>query len=66
MENIGDIFTKDGIKEVSIGQVLRFEREGKIHSYKVVKRHIKRREVWVRPVRLYRPDEVQFKDKVEE
>lgn len=62
-ENIGDIFTKEGIKNVTVGQVLGFQQDGKLQRYKVVKRNIKRREVWVRPVTLYHPDQVHITDK---
>ncbi|SIC59875.1 hypothetical protein [Mycobacteroides abscessus] len=62
-ENIGDIFTKEGLKNVTVGQVLGFQQDGKLQRYKVVKRNIKRREIWVRPVKLYRPADVQVTDK---
>lgn len=61
--DIGSDFTKDGIKRLSIGQVLTFEQDGKQSSYKIVKRHVKRGELWVRPIRLYRPEEMKVVDK---
>jgi len=65
MENIGDLFTQDGIKKISIGQTLTFILDGEKNSYKVVRRHIKRKELWVRPIKLYHPDDVHVVDKVD-
>lgn len=63
-ENIGDVFTKDGLKAISVGQTLLFNKDGKELSFKVVRRHVKRHELWVRPIHLYHPDEVAIVDKV--
>lgn len=63
-ENIGDVFTKDGLKNINVGQTLTFNKDGKTASYKVVRRHVKRHELWVRPITLYLPDEVAIVDKV--
>lgn len=61
--NIGDMITPEGFKAIAVGQTLGFQKDGKLTRYKVVRRHVKRKELWVRPITLYKPEDVQVKDK---
>jgi hypothetical protein len=62
-ENIGDMFTPEGLAKLSVGQTLTYRLDGVETTYKIVKRSLKRQELWVRPIRLYKPDEVKVVDK---
>lgn len=53
-ENIGDIFTKEGIRKVNVGQTLTFEQDGERKTYRVVRRNLKKHKLLVRPVQLYK------------
>lgn len=63
-ENIGDQFTKQGIKKLAVGQVLTFLQNGERKEYKIVRRHLRRQEIWVRPIQLYSTESIVDKDKV--
>ncbi|MFE7720104.1 hypothetical protein ACFU44_13805 [Nocardia rhizosphaerihabitans] len=62
-ENIGDMLTPAGLAKIKVGQTLGFKQEdGTIKNYKVVKRRVKRQELWVRPIQLYKPEQVKVVD----
>jgi bifunctional DNA-binding transcriptional regulator/antitoxin component of YhaV-PrlF toxin-antitoxin module len=61
-EDIGDVFTPEGIQKLKQGQLLRFEYEGSIVEYIITKLNRKSGRVFARQVRTYHPDEVQTED----
>lgn len=56
--NIADELTDKGIAELTLGQILRFKDGELITELKVVKKNIRKREVWVRPVVTFLPEEL--------
>lgn len=56
--NIADELTDEGVANLTLGQILRFKKGEEIIELKVVKKHTKKREVWVRPVRTFTPEEL--------
>lgn len=56
-------FTDQFYDEVKAGKVLVFDYEGSEISMKI--KRISGKKVWAENITLYRPDEVQIKDKVE-
>lgn len=59
-QNISDILTPEGIDKLQPGHILRFNFEGSINEYKVMR--IYKGKVWVKQARTYHPDEVQITD----
>ena len=55
--------TKKGQRELKVGQVLMFNFEGSETHLKIMRK--KNGKVWVKEVYLYKPEEVQVRDKVE-
>lgn len=63
-QEIGDVFTKEGIDKLKTGQILRFlESEDKINELKITKINRKSGKVWVDDIKTYHPNEVNIKDK---
>lgn len=63
-EDIGDVFTPEGIQKLKQGQLLRFEYEGSIVEYIITKLNRKSGKVFARQVRTYHPDEATITDKL--
>lgn len=61
-ENIGQMFTDEGLAKLSKGQILIFTNESEKVSYKITKINKKEHECWIIPVRTYLPDEVKIVD----
>lgn len=61
-QEIGDVFTKDGIAKLKTGQILRFDYEGSMNEYKITKLNRKSGKVWVKDVKTYHPDQVEVED----
>lgn len=61
-QEIGDIFTKEGVAKLKTGQILRFSYEGSMNEYKITKLNRKSGKVWVDDVKTYHPDQVQTED----
>lgn len=62
-QEIGDIFTKEGIGKLKTGQVLRFLKdENTIVELQITKINRKSCKVWAQDIKTYHPDEVRIKD----
>lgn len=55
--------TKQGQKNLQVGQVLIFDFEGSPVHLKIMRKH--NGKVWAKPNYIYLPEEVEVKDKVE-
>ena len=60
-QNIGDIFTEEGISKLKVSQILTFVQEGHKKEYKITK--LTKKDCWVIPVKTYNVDEVKVVDK---
>lgn len=64
--NIAEDLTDDGIAKLKIGQVLRFQGKERVTELKVIKKHLKKRELWVREIVTFTPEELDGTVKVVE
>lgn len=55
-----DVITKEGAKDLNVGQILMFDLDGYRNDYKITK--ISKGEVWAKKVRTYSLDEVDLGD----
>lgn len=60
-ENLGDMFTPDGLARLKAGQVLVFDYEGERIKFKIMR--ITGSKCWAKRVTLYREDQVKIIDK---
>lgn len=60
---IGDAFTPEGLAKVKAGQILKFNYEGSIVNYKVMRKNRKSGKCFVKPVDLYTEDQVSVVDR---
>ena len=61
-EDLSDIFTKEGIKKLSKGQLLRFEFEGSISEFIITRLNKKSGIVMAKEVHTKHPDQVEVED----
>lgn len=61
--DISEIFTKEGIKKLTKGQILRFNDDGKLTELKISKVDKKNGKVYANPVTTFRSDELVITDK---
>ena len=63
MEDLSDVFTKEGIKKLHKGQLLRFEYEGSTTEFIIKRLNKKSGIVMGEEVKTYHPDEATITDK---
>lgn len=64
-QEIGDIFTEEGLNKLKTGNILRFMKYGKMIEYKITKLSKKNKKCWVIPAKTYLPEEIKIVDKPE-
>lgn len=62
---MGDQFTPDGLARLTVGQILKFNFEGSIVSYRITRLNRKSHKLWATPVQMWKDEEtrVQVVDK---
>lgn len=55
--------TEEGQQRVNVGEVLIFNYEGSKTMLKIMRKY--KGKVWAKEIWLYRPDQIEIKDKVE-
>lgn len=55
--------TEEGQEKVKVGEVLIFNYEGSKTMLKIMRKY--KDKVWAKEIWLYRPDQIEIKDKVE-
>lgn len=63
LEDLSDLFTKEGVKKLKKGQLLRFNYEGSTTEFIIKRLNKKSGVVMGELVTTYHPDEVQTEDK---
>ncbi len=61
-EDITDMLTPKGIKELSVGRTLTFDYEGSRTTLKIMRKS--KGKVWAKQITLHKPEDVKIVDKV--
>lgn len=58
-EEIGDILTETAWTSFGVGDLMRFEKDGRVTDWKIKRINKKKRKCYVQQVRTYTPEEIE-------